>query len=789
MISSVFALKESEFIPENLVSVKETKLEPGYYTNSTSKFLLEMHKELSDCKKNYYRSILESDGNQYIINESFNEVISKIKVIIKKIIAYVETLIKRFVTQLAKFVSSDKYIAKMKSELDKFTDKDKFDITGYVFTFNDNVPATDTQELNLNEIRKVLSDLNDKPFEQKAVQLTELISNVISDQKMDDIRARILGVDYPVTDLNFNNEAFAVYRDGKGEESYLEIKKADVQKSYKDFVGYKDKIKAAKRLQSRLTSEYKSIESSIDGIIKADMKLDGASTLNNTQSGSSTDYKKELSSILDKLINQIVSNLTKIANLHTLAIAAKLDALNDATVQDRKVLYTALNAVQKQIKNTKVLGECVSTDYTKDIEYRNYVTERYFIDLEQHRFINECLALSESNIPELKSINEDMKMDKDNKFEKFKQFIKTIFEKFMMKMESIFKEKQAFLAKYKDIILTKKIPEYELTNMPPYSLGIKNIKNGAIPVKPDFSKLISLDEEGVKKFIMPKYDGKGDFAEFCKRFFLCNNEENKDRKNTDEDPEVNMKSIYEFCISAPAAIKNIKKDRTDFENEAKKIQAEVLKVSKEPVKESFTGNLYYSSVLESYITEEDGQPAGTEIKDNNTNTGNANDGAKINFTPSKEDNNKPSENKDIDKKVSHDKIDSDKEAERQAKENQGAEKTKVEEAGSWYLKALQTVYSSKLTAFEKIYSEYMKILRHHVRTATGSLGDETKFTKDDKEEIIQCMKDYLNAGDDKDKRTNAANRMIRIYKSRDMVIDMHDVQNIVNSNKGQLTAK
>lgn len=798
MISSVFSLKEANYIPDELLSVEETKLIPDYYVESSTRFLLEMHRELSDCKKGYYKSILEAD-NEYIIQESFSDVLSKIKAIIKKILAYIDTLIKRFVTQIAKFVNSDKYIIKMKSTIDKFSDEDKFNINGYVFTFDDNIPATDTQELNLTEIRKVLVDLNDKPFEKKAVELAELISNVASDNQLDDIRGKILGVNYPVTDLNFNNEAFAVYRDGKGEESYLEFDREKIKKAYNDFTGYKDKIKSAKRMQGRLNSEYKNIENSIDGIIKAVMKLDGDSKLRNTQSGSSTDYRAELSAIIDKLINQIVNMLTKIANLHTIAIAAKLDALNAAIVQDRQVLYKAISLTQKKITNSRFMSESITTDYTKGITYRNYVNEKYFIDLEQHRFLQECLALSESNIPELQQINEDMKMDKGNKFDKFKQFIKTIFEKFMMKLNSFIQSDKSFLTKYKDIILNKKIPEYTLNNMPPYSLGIKNITNGSIPAKPDFKKLITETEDGVKKFIMPAYNGTDDFADFCKRFYLCNNQENKDRKSTDNDPELNIKAMYEFCLSAPSAINNIKKDQTSFEQEVKKIQAEVLKVSKESVKESFVEKLYYSNVLESYINEADGKPAqggdsgstpppiptAAQNNDNN-NSGEAKGDAKINFTPSKDDkNDKPTDNKDIDKKVSSDKFD-DNEAKKQAAENKDAEKSKVEETGKWYLSALQTVYAAKLTAFQQIYKEYMKILRYHVRTATGSMGDSSNFSEEDKKEIIKCMKDYDAAGDDDDKKTEAANRMIAIYKQRGMVIDAHDVQNLVSSNRANL---
>ena len=80
----------------------------------------------------------------------------------------------------------------------------------------------------------------------------------------------------------------------------------------------------------------------------------------------------------------------------------------------------------------------------------------------------------------------------------------------------------------------------------------------------------------------------------------------------------------------------------------------------------------------------------------------------------------------------------------------------------------------------------MKILRYHVRTATGSMGDSSNFSEEDKKEIIKCMKDYDAAGNDDDKKTEAANRMIAIYKQRGMVIDAHDVQNLVNSNRSNL---
>ena len=46
IVSSVFALKEATTIPDNLVNIPSTKIEEGYYFNSSLNFLLECHEEL-----------------------------------------------------------------------------------------------------------------------------------------------------------------------------------------------------------------------------------------------------------------------------------------------------------------------------------------------------------------------------------------------------------------------------------------------------------------------------------------------------------------------------------------------------------------------------------------------------------------------------------------------------------------------------------------------------------------------------------------------------------------------
>lgn len=779
MISSVFALKESDTIPEYLVSNTETKLEENYYINSTLNFLLECQEELLSYKKDFYKTILEaSEDDPYAINESYTEILSKIKAIIKKILAYIESLIKRFTTQLAKFVRSDKYIIKKKKEIEKFPRDKSFTISGFEFTIDDNIPLVDIVGLDLSEVQDKIKSINDEDIVSKIAELSELLMKISDAGKMDDIRGQILNVNYPIPETNFGNEIFSIYRDGKSEESDIIIKKEDVTRALKDFEGYNSKIKEVKRLQGQIATKYKALERQVESVATSEMNLDGSSKINNAISSGKYSAKDidELKRTLNNLVNSQVNQIQRISNLHVQAVAAKLDAYNALVIQDRNILYRALSTVQKDIDNTRMMRESYTNyDYTREAYYRNYVLEKYYMNQNQKHFVEECLALSESNIPELKTIHEDLKMDKQNMFEKLKATVKTIFEKFMMKMNQLIVNDEKFLTKYKDVILTKKIEEYTLNNMPEYHLGIKNIKDHKL-VKLDIKNMISETEVEIQKKLLTSYNGDGEFADFAKRYFLCDNKPNREEvKSTDE--TIDMKELYAFCIGAKAAITTLKNDLKEFETAANTVTKEVL--NSLPKSESVTlygEKYYYSQILESYINEEEQQPNETEA------SGDANNTTKLKLDVPSQDT-KAKENNNLDKDVKSD--DKGKDEKTQAAENKNGDSKKIEETGKWYLNTIRTITTAKITAFQKIYSEYMKILRYHVKQATGSLGNASKFSEEDVTNIKNSMKEYNNAKNDEE-RNAAADKIIGIYKSKNMVIDRHDVQTLVNNNKNNL---
>lgn len=780
MISSVFALKEANTIPEYLISNKETILEENYYTNSTLKFLLETHNELLSYRKDFYKTIMESgEENPYIINEAFSDILLKIKEIIKKILAYIETIINRFKTQLAKFVKSDKYLIKMKSTIAKFPNNEYFYISGYRYTLDDDIPIVDIVGLDLSEIRDIID--NKDNIDTKMSNIAGMITRLSDERRMDEIRGEILNLDYAIQDANFNNELFSIFRDHKSEESDVKIDKEYITKALKYFDGYSDQIKSLKRLQSNIKYKYKNLETQVERII-SDNKLSNINDIDYKRYGSNTIDDFNIS--LNRLLTDQVSYIQKISNYHLQAIASKIDAYNALVIQDRNVLYKALSIVQKDINNTRIMKESFNSyDYTRESIYKEYLLEKYFMNQEQKIFINECLVLCESNISELKTIHEDLKMNTKNMFEKIKQAVKDIFQKFLMKMNKLFFGNKEFLKKYKNIILTKKIEEYDLNDMPDYQAGINNIRTHKLK-RLNLNDIISKEESKIQQELLSSYNGDGEFTEFAKRYFLC---DNKPNTPTVKSSSLKMAEIYEFCVKAPDTVKILENDLKEFENEANNIQNKVLQTLKESnIIDIYGEKYYYSSILESFINE-DGEKNNTAAPTNDANDkadDKSNDKAKLDLEPSRMD--KAKDNKDLDKKVKSD--DKSVDADKQAKDvkNQGVDKTKVESAVKDYINTIRTIQvTAKITAFEKIYSEYMKILRYHVQKATGSMGSTSKFTEDDVKNITNAMKEYKNAKDQNAKDT-AAEKIISIYKSNNMVIDNRDVESLVNKNKDKL---
>lgn len=751
MISSAFALKNSNIIPDYLTGNPETKLEQNYYVNSTLDFLSECNKELLDCRKDFYRTVLEDyDNNPYMVQESYNTVLAVIKSIGKKILAYIESLIARFITQLSKYAESDRYILKMKKQIEKFPNNETFKIEGFKYTFEENVPVINVIDLDLNDIESKLRSKGD--VVGRLNQLYAISNDISSENNMNEIRGHILNLKYPISEVEFTDKVRSTFRNGQSKAEPIIVGKAQVSQALEEFENYKDMIKDAKRIRQNIKNEYALIETRINNI------MDESNKVKDEDSETVANFKE----CVNQLVSKLVEIIRKISSLHAFAISAKIDAYTESYLQDRSILYKSLDVIQRDLGNTYTMSESYEDDYTRRCIDKSYIFENYFLNKQQERFVQECLLLSESNIPELKTIHEDLKMDVKNKFDKLVAILKDIYQKFMTKMKSLINDSKEFLTKNKDAF-AKKVAEFILNNLPDYETGIKNIEGHKLQ-RLDIKTMVSDSELDIQKKLLPEYTGDGDFAEFAKRYFLCGNKPNREKVSSNS---LNMGDIYAFCLGAENQLARLNNDLNDFNNAASNAKNSVSASIKTESVNEFGRRLYYSRVLESYVNEEGEQE--TEKADSKADL-------KLDV-PSQDDKSKE-EPKETNKQ--------DDTTKTEEKPSDNGETKKLEETAGWYLKTARTILTAKITAFQKIYSEYMKILKYHVKMVSGPTQTAGKFTDEDQANIKNAMKEYNDAKDENGKKA-AADKIINIYKSKNMNIDAHDVQTLVSKNQSKLS--
>ena len=344
-----------------VISEHNANMNESYFF-AALEFLAESKQQLRENSKVLYKTILESNNDTEVITEAFSDFTAKAKQIIDKFIEFIKSVFARFITFLNSIVKSDKYLLKHEKDFANFASHHEFDFDGYVFTIDPNVPKSnmvqaawhkdfvglefDKAELSEDEIKKELERI-----------YTEL-SNDLEGEFYNRFRAAVIGKEDPINNEDFASELFAVYRNNNSDKDRLTVNSDYVLKSFQRFKGY-DKAKSeAKKTQTELEREYKALKNSINGMIsKTDKKI----TASGTYKGQKYDgFNVTLSyqdhkviEKMDKFIKLKVEQVNQMSSIHILAFTAKLDAMKDCFMQDKTVLYKALNNIQGLKKGDK----------------------------------------------------------------------------------------------------------------------------------------------------------------------------------------------------------------------------------------------------------------------------------------------------------------------------------------------------------------------------------------------------------------------------------------------------
>ena len=337
------------------------------YFKSAVDFITESNKEFTNSKITLYNKILETTSTT-VIHESFSDFFVKVKEIINKFLKFIKSLFQRFLTQLARIIGSDKYLEKHKKDFDKFKDGDKFKIDGYKYTFSDNIPVPDALiQYNFDLFNHLLDFENSNAPTNKMITVEDISKarTDLSDRLTDyynDFRGRVLAKeDQKIYEVDYSDALFKVFRDDSTTTEIIDIDRSTIRLVIDRYFKFNKMQEYTNKQYKAIESAYKKVEEQIKDLVKRNGDLSYKVFVDRLPAGSDTRISytsdknndtgvamaSDVLTQLDMYVKVKTEQIQECSNIHTLAFAAKLDALKECAKQDKETLYKALSRVQR----------------------------------------------------------------------------------------------------------------------------------------------------------------------------------------------------------------------------------------------------------------------------------------------------------------------------------------------------------------------------------------------------------------------------------------------------------
>lgn len=399
-------------------------------------------------------------------------------------------------------------------------------------------------------------------------------------------------------------------------------------------------------------------------------------------------------------------------------------------------------------------------EYEQDHAYSMFLLHEMQGQAEIERYVNEATVLTEGGniVGNMSIVNEGFIESIKERINKLAAFIKKMWAKFLEIMNRLVRTNNSYLVKYKDVILKNKFDSEDTADMYDWKVGKANILTNVVINYPNEQQLVA-DMETKDTFIakyfpniVSNYKQPYDFAEICKSYFRGG----EDLKTYNASELDNfMKEMYDYCISYGDKIKNLlQKDYDSFMKQSGQLMdkfftAEKNATNNPPATNTETNNnessiwdeeKFYSCVYESFITE------AIKVNDNRAATNSDREAAKPNAASAVKvndrrgtNNNEPPKsttatigNKDKQQgQQGPNKIATDKSSLQNTNVSGNGETAedikKLGNAVSDYVDVMNTYLTTRMSAAEAMYKDFMKIIRYHVTQNVGQTNN-TKAT-------------------------------------------------------------
>lgn len=273
------------------------------------------------------------------VYESNEKWLIDIKEIARKIINFFITtmtnLYNRFKAMVMKFVYSDTYIERNQNLIRQFDDTLSVDFDRYLYSFNDSIPSCDLSNYfdrefdDIEEQLRTISKAKDQKDRMCSMDaIYKSIQKDIKNRYYDKVRGACIKKN-PITADVFSEELFNVYRSG-GKYYEKKVSAIEVTDCLDRFINIKSIVKEVEKEKQEIINNARKLEKRINSL--------------NLKDYSSTyqPYILEEENSFSRIQKIKVGQISEVAKIFIMAFSAKLDALKESIVQDKKVLYEVL---------------------------------------------------------------------------------------------------------------------------------------------------------------------------------------------------------------------------------------------------------------------------------------------------------------------------------------------------------------------------------------------------------------------------------------------------------------
>lgn len=318
------------------VSVHESIFEYG----------LECMRESNNQIRGMLAEIMEESG--YMVSESFKDEFNKrfnfkniVESILKLFIGMIGKLYQKAKSIMLQIIYDDKTIVKYKSAIESYDKSLHVDFDHYIYTnLGKDIPSSNlnlTFSAEYEELQDKLENIGKSNNKAKIImQLGDLFNSIqeeINHGYYDKLRRSVLGDEMetaPIFADQYDIELRRIFRAGAEAPNRNDFSANEIHETLKRYLKGKDLVKGIEKHKKEIESAAEKTKKNINKISVKDIMSEYQPI----------DYDIEYN--LNRVLKLKCGQLSECCNIYTLAFSAKLSAMKESLVQDKKVLFKVI---------------------------------------------------------------------------------------------------------------------------------------------------------------------------------------------------------------------------------------------------------------------------------------------------------------------------------------------------------------------------------------------------------------------------------------------------------------